>query len=377
MNSSFLFGKNESLCSDYDSDYDTSGNDELERELEANDSFLHIYQDVDEALNFSISSLAGFTENSEDISVSALSDYDNSEFIEHSRHTLTLHSTPVKRQIERSEVTLDSDLPCSSKSLSVLQTPSTSIIHGEHSSEDSESDLSFLVIPEQQSVIDDVCTLSAKKRKVQSSCDNADSLTDSKLLVSNNCSVSSWVSSGCCSNHCLTDVDLKPLTSFASKSIIEQNQFLMDSFNLLSNQANEIQHMIAGKQVCKRGFILYFKISNKRYNRIFEQFIRNSTLKVQRKPVIRSQSAKVTEAKAWMARYFKRIGDSMPHLEQTHLPHGLTKQDVYMIMKRELLHQGIMSTISLSHFYAIWDTSFKNVRIPKVHISKYSYSYYI
>ena len=204
MNSSFLFGKNESLCSDYDSDYDTSGNDELE----ANDSFLHIYQDVNKA-NFSVSSLAGFTENSEDISVSALSDYDNSESIEHSRHTLTLHSTPVKRQIERSAVMLDSDLPCSSK-LSVLQTPSTSIIHGEHSSEDSESDLSFLMIPEQQSVIDDhVCMLSTKKRKVQSLCDNADSLTDSKLLVSNNCSVSSWVSSDCCSNHCLTDVDLK------------------------------------------------------------------------------------------------------------------------------------------------------------------------
>ena len=54
-------------------------------------------------------------------------------------------------------------------------------------------------------------------------------------------------------------------------------------------------------------------------------------------------------------------GNAMPHLEQTHLPHGLTNQDVYMIMKRELLHQGIMSTISLSHFYAIWDTSFKNV----------------
>ena len=68
-----------------------------------------------------------------------------------------------------------------------------------------------------------------------------------------------------------------------------------------------------------------------------------------------------------MARYFKRIGDSMPHLEQTHLPHGLTKQDVYTVMKRDLLQRGVTSTISLSHFYAIWDASFKNVRIPKVH----------
>lgn len=341
MNSSFLLGKNEALCSDFDTSAG-SGNDKLE----ANDSFLQIgYQDVDEA-NFSVSLLAGFTAGS----VAELSD---SESIE--SRALTLHSTPVKRQIERSEVIGLLDLPpCSSTS--------TSIIFGEHSSEDSESELSFLVIPEQQSVTDVHAV--TKKRKVQSLCGNTDSLTDSKLFVSSNCSVS--YAAGCCSNHCLTDVDLKPLASFASKSTVEQNQFLMDSFNLLSNQANEIQHMIAGKQVCKKGFILYFKISNKRYNRIFEQFIRNSTVKVQRKPVIRSQSAKVTEAKAWMARYFKRIGDSMPHFEQTHLPHGLTKQDVYKIMKRELSHQGVMSTISLSHFYAIWDTSFKNVRIPKV-----------
>lgn len=139
----------------------------------------------------------------------------------------------------------------------------------------------------------------------------------------------------------------------------------MDSFNLMSNKDNGIQHMIAGKAVCKNAFIVYFKISNQRYERIFKQFTENPTLKIQRKPVIRSDSTKVTEAKAWIARYFKRIGDSMPHVEQTHLPHGLTKQDVYLTMKQELSQQGVMSTISLSHFYAIWDTSFSNVLIPK------------
>ena len=77
------------------------------------------------------------------------------------------------------------------------------------------------------------------------------------------------------------------------------------------------------------------------------RFTRNPTVKIQRKPVIRSESVKVTEAKAWMTQYFKRIGDSMPHVEQTHLPHGLTKQDIYQIMKREILQQGVSSTISL------------------------------
>jgi len=152
---------------------------------------------------------------------------------------LLRHSTPIKSKIETSGVTLD-------------QSSSSSIILGEHS-QDSGSDFSFLMIPEQQSVIDapEHCKLT-KKRKV---CDTTeiDILTDCK--ISRDCSASSAV--GCCSNHCLTDVDLKPLTFFASKSTVEQNQFLMDSFNLLSNRANEIQHMIAGKQVCKKGFIVF------------------------------------------------------------------------------------------------------------------------
>lgn len=50
----------------------------------------------------------------------------------------------------------------------------------------------------------------------------------------------------------------------------------------------------------------------------------------------------------------------MPHVEQTHLPHVFTKQNVYLTMKQKLSQQGVMSTISLSHFYAIWDTMFSN-----------------
>ena len=245
--------KNETLCSDFDAS-------ENDNPLEANNLFLQVnYQDVDKA-RFSASLFAGFIKHSEDIGgVSALLDSEECESIEYSNSesgprsgqwpgalALLRHSTPIKRKIETSGVTLD-------------QSSSSSIILGEHS-QDSGSDFSFLVIPEQQSVIDapEHCELT-KKRKV---CDTTaiDSLTDCK--ISSDCSASSAV--GCCSNHCLTDVDLRPLISFASKSTVEKNQFLMDSFNLLLNQANEIQHMIIGKQVCKKRFILYFKISNKR-----------------------------------------------------------------------------------------------------------------
>lgn len=92
----------------------------------------------------------------------------------------------------------------------------------------------------------------------------------------------------------------------------------------------------------------------------------NSSVKIKRKPVIRTLSAKVIEAKSWMKRYFDRIGDYMPHMDQIHLPHGLTKGDIYLKMKVQLLDQGMSEVISLSHFYDVWQISFKKVVIPKV-----------
>ena len=89
-------------------------------------------------------------------------------------------------------------------------------------------------------------------------------------------------------------------------------------------------------------------------------FQTDPTVKYTRKEVSRRDSVKVSEAKAWMTGYFNRIGDSVPHMDQVYLKHGLTKRD-YM-MKGQLLEQGINMAMSLSHFYTtcIWDTSFKS-----------------
>ena len=312
MNSSFLSIENESHNA-------SAGNEDFE-----NDSFL-ISQQECEAEDFML-----------------LPDEFPDFNLRESVVAVPLHSTPVKRAVRNEAINESSTAYLSSKSFDATL---SSVLLGE-SGNDLSSDLSFSVIPaaEDHSVTD-LSPVTKKGRFLTSDCFPP-----------------------CCSNCCLDNIDIKPQKSLVSKNIIEQNQFLMDSFNLMSNKDNGIQHMIAGKAVCKNAFIVYFKISNQRYERIFKQFTENPTLKIQRKPVIRSDSTKVTEAKAWIARYFKRIGDSMPHVEQTHLPHGLTKQDVYLTMKQELSQQGVMSTISLSHFYAIWDTSFSNVLIPKVNM---------
>ena len=58
----------------------------------------------------------------------------------------------------------------------------------------------------------------------------------------------------------------------------------------------------------------------------------------------------------------------MPHLEKTHLPHFLTRQDVYFKMKAELLNQseGTCVVVSPSYFYKLWECHFRDVIIPEV-----------
>lgn len=65
---------------------------------------------------------------------------------------------------------------------------------------------------------------------------------------------------------------------------------------------------------------------------------------------------------------FSHIGHRMPHLQQIHLPHFLTKRDVYNRVCIELNEQGIPheAVVSQSHFYAMWESYFKHVVIPEV-----------
>ena len=82
----------------------------------------------------------------------------------------------------------------------------------------------------------------------------------------------------------------------------------------------------------------------------------------------RRHSVKHSTAIAWMERYFNRIGDKMPHLQQIHLPNFLSKKMVYELMVQDLTDEGMckQEIISSSHFYAVWKDEFHSCIIPKV-----------
>lgn len=174
----------------------------------------------------------------------------------------------------------------------------------------------------------------------------------------------------CCNNQCLKYfalVDVEHARSlFDTKSSQEQNQFLLDLINMhTKSSSSKAICTLNGKYICQQALCFIYNISAKRIKRLCKQ-AKTRAVKTTRLRTIRCNSIKTSEGIAWLARYFDRIGDKMPLLNQTHLPRFLTKGDIYKIMLKELKMDRKMETISLSHFYLIWKKNFNRVVIPAV-----------
>ena len=191
---------------------------------------------------------------------------------------------------------------------------------------------------------------------------------------------SQLLGSTCCDSRCLATLNLMEVEScrsiFQSRTRMEQQQFLLDTISLTASKGDKgLCHSLtlAGKQMCRKAFTKVLDISEKRLRNTYNlHFIEGATIYQRRLRREKLKSTKLSTATAWMERYFDRIGDKMPRLQQIHLPHFLSKKIVYEIMVQDLLDEGICrrNVISSSHFYAIWRQEFQNCTIPKVCLDK-------
>ena len=185
---------------------------------------------------------------------------------------------------------------------------------------------------------------------------------------------SQLLGSVCCESCCLATLSLMEVErcrkSFESHAKTEQQQFLLDTISLTASKGGSKSTLpLVGKQLCTNAFIKVLNISKKRLRKMRNLHLTNGASVLQ-KPLRqnRPKSSKHSTALAWMERYFGRIGDRMPHIEQIHLPHFLSKKIVYELMAQDLIDEGICteSIVSSSHFYAIRRQEFRNCIIPKV-----------
>ena len=183
----------------------------------------------------------------------------------------------------------------------------------------------------------------------------------------------------CCDSRCLAKFSLLEVeccrTLFQNRTYFKQQQYLLDTLSVTAskskgeNSHRNLQHnfTLAGKQLCKVAYLRILDISEKRMRNVTRLYVEGAAISQPRLSIKRN-STKHSNAIAWMERYFNRIGDKMPHLQQTHLPCFLSKKMVYELMVQDLTDEGVMKQeiISGSHFYAVWRDRFHNCIIPKV-----------
>ena len=100
------------------------------------------------------------------------------------------------------------------------------------------------------------------------------------------------LSTSCCKRKCLNTLSLIEVTRsrerFSSKNITEQNQFLLDSFQITggtnTSSDGELMGMIEGKLLCCDAFTSVLNVSQKRYKQLHDKF-KEGAIKFQRKPV--------------------------------------------------------------------------------------------
>ena len=156
---------------------------------------------------------------------------------------------------------------------------------------------------------------------------------------------------------------------FQSRTNIEQNQFILDPSKSLVRRAFSKILQLCWKDNLSVGMhsSLPLESQERGIKSCFTNFLKGLHCSGEKESV-ELKLPKVAEAKAWMTYFFNRIGDHMPHVQKVHLPHFLTKKDVYFWMKTELVEKGLQEKhiISLSYFFKLWDKSFKDVVIPTV-----------
>lgn len=149
----------------------------------------------------------------------------------------------------------------------------------------------------------------------------------------------------CCTQRCTASFSLLELEStrsvFSLKTQAEQNQYIMDQLTLdsgvsaCSTLAQVTALSLNGRKVCKKAFITILGTSHQRLKGIYDLWTAGVRKLPKKKRKPRALSSKHTTMVAWLESYAHRLGEKMPHLDQIHLPHFLTKKAVYQIMKSE------------------------------------------
>lgn len=151
-----------------------------------------------------------------------------------------------------------------------------------------------------------------------------------------------------------------------SVSETEQIQLILD-YMLEHSQGNgsAISYTIGGQKVCETCFRNVYGFRYNRFASVKKRFNHGVVLAEHGRLGRGERSNASVRVISWLQGFADKVGDRMPTSTAIHLPSCLTKSDVYSLAFDDLT-QGGLECCGISTFYEIWQSTFPNVKIPKV-----------
>ncbi|KXJ06166.1 hypothetical protein AC249_AIPGENE6286, partial [Exaiptasia diaphana] len=177
----------------------------------------------------------------------------------------------------------------------------------------------------------------------------------------------------CCKERCLHHFSICDIqqceVNLKDRKQTDQRNYLLDFLHQHgklddSGEYYEVEFVFKGKHVCREAWLLAHNVSKSSFRRVMAKFKEGAVQVEHGNKGRRTVRDKTGQCIAWLEYFFKTIGDFQPTSNAIHLPSCFSKIDIYRKMFEENTAFN-QPTLSLSHFYKIWEKHFNHVTIPK------------
>jgi hypothetical protein len=170
-----------------------------------------------------------------------------------------------------------------------------------------------------------------------------------------------------CHKHCLyfwtTQNILEKHSESAAKSPTKKFCDLLPVFQHGIKRNNKWTFFIEQREICASCLRQMFAITEYLFKSL-SKYARNRKIKVHGNEGSIRQSIHSDAVISWLAEFIAQIGEQQPNSSFIHLPSYLNKLSLYNDCMEFFKEENRNIHISIPQFYNLWNTNFKNVRIP-------------
>lgn len=170
-----------------------------------------------------------------------------------------------------------------------------------------------------------------------------------------------------CQTRCCDDLCLRGLSYdfvhrirnyFASKEESSQREYLYSLRITIGDH-----HIVDGKRICKKGFLMLFRTSRRRLSAINQKIQSNAVSFVRSNKGVPKENTTIDLVREWIRTWIQGNCDQMPDNGNVHAPVGFTIRNLFKELKSHLPGEFCLSE---SYFYALLPKEYPKLKFPEV-----------